>query len=356
MSDMEHYSSYYSIGMKVGVVIPMAHAATFRDWAIIHEVDEDLVTLQLSRDQLPENVGLHVGQILEVRSGKEGAAYSCRAIIVSEGTARQILLRLIGEIVTDELREFYRIDAFLPIKYHVSDEQHPEVLEKEWSARRKQRLDDEMSRKQQRWETCFSGTDTDLPAERRHQISTSGEGDEPDASWDSIIPLAANISGGGIRIVAHHNFVVGQYVPLEILVPSPRRIVEAVGQVMFLNSNAVLGNDRESYSVALKFIYIDERDRDAIVNHIAGVQLKRIRQLREHFSLGGGWEIDDNIAVESNGWKAMVRKIVIALILIYLVSLMVGYFQGYAINPSKGEIAQTFEKGIKRYLEKIGGK
>ena len=353
MSDMEHYASYFSVGMKVGVVIPMANAESFRDWAIIHELDEDLVTLQLSRDQLPESIHLHVGQILELRCGKEGEAYSCRAIIVSEGDASEVLLRLIGEIVTDELREFYRIDAFLPIKYYISKEQHPEVLESEWSTRRRQRLDDEMIRKQQRWESRLNVAGSDLPQER-HQMVPSDEGDELDPSWDSIIPLAANISGGGVRIIAHHNFTVGHYVPLEILVPSPRRIVEAVGKVMFSNRNAAMSGDRESYNVALKFIFIDERDRDAIVNHIAGIQLQRIRQLREHFSLRSNLDFEDTTSGLTSGWKLFARKAVISIALVSAILLVYGYFQGYMTNPPKGEIAQTFEQGIKRYLERIG--
>ena len=104
MNDFENYANYFSVGMKVGVGIPLANAGVFRDWAIISEIDEDLVSLQLSRDQFPLNVSLHVGQILDLRGGKDDSGYSCRAIIVAESPVREILLRLIGEIVSDELR------------------------------------------------------------------------------------------------------------------------------------------------------------------------------------------------------------------------------------------------------------
>src|SRR5690242_19510753 len=107
---MDQYASFFSAGMKVRVGIPLPDAEIFLDWAVIHEVDEDLVSLQLSRDQLPVGVTLHEGQIVDLRGGKDDAAYSCRAIIVFEGRESRVLLRLIGEIVTDELREYYRID------------------------------------------------------------------------------------------------------------------------------------------------------------------------------------------------------------------------------------------------------
>ena len=105
MSDMEPYSRYFPVGIKVGVGIPLPNAEVFKDWAIIHEIDEDLVSLQLSRDVLPVGVSLRYGQILELRGGIEGNGFCCRAIVVSEGDARELLLRLIGEIVSDELRD-----------------------------------------------------------------------------------------------------------------------------------------------------------------------------------------------------------------------------------------------------------
>lgn len=351
---MDHYVRFFPPGMKIGVGIPLPNAEIFRDWAVISELDEDLVSLQLSRDQLPAGVDLHVGQIVELRGGKNDSAYSCRAIIVSEGQARQVLLRLIGEIVTDELREFYRIDAFLPIKYYVSREQNPSVLSKEWQARRHKRLEDELIRKQERWDSSFVSGNTDLPPECPPEPTVSEPGDT-DSSWDTIVPLAASISGGGMRINAHQGFEAGEYVPLEIMVPAPRRIVEAVGRVVFCNRNCGQSGDRENFNVALKFVFIDERDRDAIVNHISSVQLKRIRQLREHFSLRAG--LDAEADAGDGGmpvWRSIVRNSIYAAVLAVITLMLFNYFRGYMQYHPKSEIEETFETGIKKYLKKIG--
>jgi len=296
---------------------------------------------------------LHVGQIVDLRGGKDDAAYSCRAIIVIEGRARVVLVRLIGEIVTDELREFYRVDAFLPIKYYLSREQNPDILKKEWQVRRQKRLADELLRKQQLWDVTFIAENSDLPPERR-QVQPAKEHDEYDASWDTIIPLAASISGGGIRIAAHQHFEEGQYVPLEILVPtSPHRIVEAIGKVVFVTRNYALPGDRESFNVALKFVFIDERDRDAIVNHIAKIQLKRIRQLREHFALREG--IDNPNDLEENvraRWTLFARNFLYMTVLFALLVMMYMFFNGYRIDHPKGEIEKAFESGINKYIKK----
>lgn len=355
-STTDIYASYFYVGMKVGVGIPTHNSETFRDWAQIHELDEDLVFLQLSRDKLPVNVSLHVGQILELRGSKDDSGYSCRAIIVSEGQKSKILLRLIGEIVTGELREFYRIDAFLPVKYYISDMQNPKVLEKDWIERREQRIAEELVRKQQPWDSRLITEKTTLPDERHQnpeEIEThTVETDETaDNSWDTIIPLAANISGGGIRIIAHHAFETGQYVPLEVLVPIPNHIVDAVAKVISVKRSQSEQNERESFEVALKFVNINERDRDAIVNYISNIQLKRIRQLRMQFPFRDSLSNEALPGVDK--FKA-VREVALGAILLAFLLLVAYYMWGYANNRPKHEIEEIFEKGIKNYLQQTG--
>lgn len=353
MSDMESYASYFSAGMKIGVSIPMAaDAGLFNDWARIHEVDEDLVVMQLSRDHLPEGVLLDVGQLIELKGGSDETGYNCRAIVVSEGEDRELLVRLIGEIVTAELREFYRIDVFLPVKYYISAEQRPKELENDWLARREKRLADELLRKQQRWESRLATVNADLPQERHLEQPEHGQGQDLDQSWDTIVPLAANISGGGIRIIAHHEFTIGQYVLLEILMPVPRRIVDAVVRVVFINRNPAVAGDRESYNVALKFVFIDERDRDAIVNHIAALQLQRLRQMREHYATRTAVDFtgEADEALQSRA-QLTARRLLSGLFFFLIVFILFYYFNDYVSHRPKGEIEQIFDNSVRRYQE-----
>jgi hypothetical protein len=352
MSDMDQYADSFAAGMKVGVGIPLPNAEVFNDWAIIHEIDEDLVSLQLSRDQLPVRVSLHVGQILELRGGKEGNTYSCRAIIVSEGHAKELLLRLIGEIVSDELREFYRIDAFLPIKYYISPEQQPEILMKQWAKRREQRIERELARMQRRWDSEFVDGTAELPQERRHEEDDSDDGEEE--SWDTIIPLAANISGGGLRIMTHQGFDQGEYVLLEILVPAPRRIVDCVVRVVFANRNYAAGDDYEYFNAGLKFVFIDERDRDSIVNHISSVQLKRIRQLREKYLFRSPLDMDEEESgppAAAINWVDIGKKMFLWAVMITIVVMLVNFFKNYAVEHPKNEIGEAFENALRKYIE-----
>ena len=374
MSDFDQYLEYFPVGLKVNVGIPVPGGETFHDWAIIHTIDEDLISLQLSRDTLPAGVKLKVGTILDIRTGNEVEGYSCRAIIVTEGYQREVLLRLIGEIVSSELREFYRIDAFLPIKYFISTEQSEIRLKAAWKEKREARITAEKERKQQEkkpWERLRQAPDTEeLPSEEFGEEGLwddTGEGQEQpdqsindtrDHSWDDVIPLAANISGGGVRMLLHHKFENDTLVPIEIYLPSEPepQVIDAVCVVAFANENYAASKQfsRTSYNTGLKFKFVDERDRDAIVSYISNVQLKRIRQMREQYLFRSGLNPEKAEITQEQRLKLIVKTgLLITIVIFALIGLTI-YFKNYAENRPKNEIELIFDKGFSEYLKKIG--
>jgi hypothetical protein len=354
MSDLELYATNFPVGKKVGVGIPTSEAYVFRDWAVILEIKEDLVTLQLSRDVLPVGVSLRNGSVFELSSGDKENGYSCRAIVVSEGAEKKLLLRLIGEIVSNELREFYRVDAYLPIKYFVSNEQNSDRLRKEWEERRERRLKLRSEQKEQRWKIILQpeadDTESRLSSEDSANDGLEQSAEDVDGSWDSIIPLAANISGGGLRIITHVGFEKGEYILLEILVPSPERVIDVVGRIVITNRNYSAGSDQEYFNTGVQFVYLDESDREAIVNYISTIQLKRIKQLREtymHLWLPGE---DENYVSSNNSLfqRPLTRNLLILLIL-SIISVLGSYFWHYSQSHPKGEIQRDFENSVKKY-------
>ncbi len=370
MSEYDKYIEHFPVGLKVNVGIPVPGGNVFHDWAIIHDINEDLVELQLSRDVLPAGVRLSMGAIIDIRAGKEDAAYSCRAIIVEEGYQRSVLLRLIGEIVSDELREFYRIDAFLPIKYFVTSETSENKLKKFCIEKRDERIAEEAERKlneKKPWERLRLPHQEEMPEEEMAEESSgedSGEGleetpleDTKDHRWDDVVPLAANISGSGVRMLMHRKFSIDDLVPLEIFLPlePDGKVVDALGKVVFANENIAAERQmhKPSFNTGIQFIYIDDRDQDSIVNYISNVQLKRIRLLREKY-LGRGIDSTEPEPTETEKKKQSVFRILQAVVVIAMLAGIMLYFKNYSENPRKNEIEVIFEKGFMDYLKKIG--
>lgn len=353
MSDTEQYDKYFSAGMKVGVGIPMQNDELFRDWAIINNIEEDLVEIQLSRDVLPVDVDMQTGKILELRCGKEGKGYSCNGIYASEGEAGTIYLRLTGDIKSNELREFYRIDAFLPIRIQIANDPNLDAVLKEWRIRKQKRLAEELQRKEEleqklrdlRFRTAEGEFDVEdhKPGEVAPKVVEELE--NIDHSWDDVIATAVNLSAGGFKFVTSDNYEIGDIIFQEVFLPvNPPRTMDSVARVVFKNRNNFSASDKEYFNVATQFLFIDERDRDTIVSHISNLELMRIRLLRQNLI-----PID---SYRSNGMSTPIKMICTGLFLLLMVILLAYYFQRYLHYDIKNEIQETFEGGIRKYLDR----
>ncbi|HEX9080307.1 MAG TPA: PilZ-like domain-containing protein [Desulfuromonadaceae bacterium] len=358
MSDPEQYASFFPVGIRVGVGIPMQNNELFRDWAIVRALDEDLAEVQLSRDVLPADVNMQTGKVLELHVGQAGKGYRCSGVYVSSGAEGTLFLRLTGEVNSSELREYYRIDTFLPFQFRVSEERTLDKVLQMWRDRREQRLVEEMERREEmrlkRREQIFRIAEGDVAEEGREGEQPApaplpeeeAESDHIDPVWDTVLATAVNLSAGGFKFVTADPFELGQIVFLELFIPtSPPRIMDSVGRVVFKNRNYFAGNDREYWNVAFQFLFIDERDRDAIVRLISNLELVRIRMMRQKSLLDDG-------AAAGRGFMGPLKMAVAGLLLIALIALIVGYMRSYSNSPTKNEIQETFESGIRKLLEK----
>jgi hypothetical protein len=130
-------------------------------------------------------------------------------------------------------------------------------------------------------------------------------------------------------------------------IPStPHRIMDGVARVVFKSMNYSFKDDKEHFNVALTFVLIDDRDRDAIVSHISHIESLRIRQKRQLPSF-----------VLKDGAKKLISPfkraiwIVFLSVLIYYISY---YFYDYKQRKTHNEIQDMFGNAVKKYREETG--
>ena len=312
---MSAFKEYFDIGSKVSVTIPMV-TGMLHDWAIVKAIDGDLVRLQMSRD-LPVDTSLPYGQIFDIRGGKE-SVNCCRAIIVSGGRSGMLSVRVVSEIDLDENRAFYRVDTFLPFKYFPSREQEPGKVATMWLAVKKLQHQIKAIKNNTSWHPPPSSTEGGTT----HQEMVGGgpvqmviaHETATDSSWDHVIPLAANISGGGIRFNSQQKFETGTFIHLEIFMPHPQRLVDAIAQVIFANST-LTGGGVEQFDTALTFTHIEEVDRDAIVSYSTYVQQSKIREANREY-------LSASIVVEQPSSDRYIRIAIIAFALLSFLTLV----------------------------------
>ncbi|RNC69040.1 MAG: PilZ domain-containing protein [Desulfuromonadales bacterium] len=315
--EISTYQKHFSYGLRVEVRIPRPNEGPFRDGAVISRFEEDLVELQLSRDVLPASARVETGTTIDIRTGKDGSAYCCRALIVSERQGAYLTTRLIGDVMPDEMRDFYRIDTYIPIFYQLPGDESPELV--------REQLQQQRSASQK-------------PANHAVPLQVcAGEATNP-------VPLAANLSGSGIRIRIHEELRPGSLIPLELhLRQIPPRTISTVGKVVHVNQLRTSEGAPLLYSTALRFLCIDKRDQEAVATFVAAEQREHLRTMR-----GGpsGFSCIGFTGVDSRGKPQ--RFAVTAAIILILAAIVTALVYS-RLTGTKGEIEETYEREIGKY-------
>lgn len=320
--EFSDYQKYFTAGLRVEIRLPRGQNEPFRDGAIITLQEEDLITLQLSRDALPEDVRSETGTVVDIRTGKEGCAYCCRAIIVAEREGAHLTARLIGSVVPDEMRDYYRIDTYIPIRYQLDIDASPEQLREAWRAKRypaQQTTNDAAP---------FSAEDETPPTTEPYRA----------------VPLAANLSGSGIRIRTHDELQTGTLLSLELYLPLENlEIVPVIAEVVNVTPLRTREGDTPLFNTALHYLCIDERDRDSIIRFISLEQLDRLRNHQ------GGTVSISSLDYASYSRRKRLLRLATTVGIILLFAAIAGALVYYRLNSPKGEIEQTFEQEIQKY-------
>lgn len=324
MAENPSYTKYFTLGSRIGISIPLAGGKFFNEWGTIWSFEEeDLIEFQLSRDLLPTEVVVELGTILELKTEANGVRYSSRGIVVATNGPSRYFIRIIGEVILDEIREYYRLDVFLPMTYRALPGLSAEEAETQWRERREQRL--------------------------REKLENSMRPAEPLSAGD-VHPTAANISGGGVRIRIPDEFKVDDLLDLQFFVPSSQTsketVIDIIGQVVYVNGSGNVEGRTQMFATAIRFLYIDERDRDQVIKFISWEQLQRIRQLRERY-----YPKDEEETPPSKS-----RKVIKTLFLLLVAGVVGGFLIDalidYHAHHEKSEIHKIFEQGLREYMKK----
>lgn len=94
--------------------------------------------------------------------------------------------------------------------------------------------------------------------------------DDEDAALNTV-QATANISGGGVRFPVAEKVPRGERLGMKILIEVDKPLIECVGEVV---GSYLLGRD---HSLALKFVAIENDDRDEIVAFCLAEQRRQLR-------------------------------------------------------------------------------
>lgn len=315
------YEEHFSTGMRIQVEIPLPEKRIFRDDAEIVSFHQDLLELRLSRAILPLAAILEIGTPLYVRTGKKGAGFRCRGIVVEYDTLSGLLIRLTGEVLSLNDREYFRIDVYIPLRYRL----HADA-------------DDTKTNREEIPEA--------VSCDYLGGQSTAATDSEP----ENPLPVAANLSGAGVRVHIPDRFNIDQLLELTLfLPPTYGGPITLSGQVVYVTQLCGAGDTRQIFDTALRFVDVDDPHRENLVKFIHHMQLEQLKRLREHSLQLPSAEL------KRTGWGCLsyrkkvllvLSAVVSALVIAWLVLALAGYYSG----KSKGEIEKTFEEQIRKLI------
>ncbi|HBA88380.1 MAG TPA: PilZ domain-containing protein [Geobacter sp.] len=265
--ELAQYAEHFPEGGRVRVSVPLEDGGVFPEWGVVASLERDLLQVDLSRDALPEHALLEQGQTLDLGLSTKTGGMSCRGVLVGEELdGHRLVLRLIEDVLPFEPREFFRQDVYLPLDYRVPPTQFPDDARMRWEERRR--------------EIEFAAQSPE-PGEPEELEDTREEIRARLEKRKAAPPIAANISGGGVRLNISEKLMPGMLVELSMYLPHPQRMLEIVGEVVEV---APLP-DGVRFSTALQYRFIDEADRDRLIGFITTRQLLQLSQMapRDNF-------------------------------------------------------------------------
>jgi len=319
--DILKYADVFSTGMRLEVELPLSEEKQFRDDAKIVFIHQDLLVLQLTREMFPESVILETGTEIHLRAGQKGKGYRCRAILLSRDSRSRFKIRLIGEMLPFNDREYFRIDVFIPLSYR------PHSDHGRWTTTEPEP------------ESCFRDDHTKV-----------GQA-EICATQKQPLPVAANLSGAGVRINIPERFEIDQLLDLKLYLPfGGASTMSLVGQVVHVIELNRAGDPHPLFGTALHFVSLDDSHRETLIGFIQRMQLKQIRRLRElsvpQGEQAGAGEVKPLVS------RRTLLRILWAILLTLLFASTILYLDNYRRNKTKGEIERTFEEQIQKIIER----
>ena len=338
-NEFEEYGRFFHEGLRVEIGIPVSREEVFRDWAIVTAYSDDLLGVELSRDQLPERVRITYGTILDVGVWRGPEVFTCRGIVTEKEGGKLLTMRLLGSVTLKDRRQYYRLNVPLRLKFALSD---PKMmtkwqLEKEWEERRQREMDAFQAR--------LGEYDAVLEPVLLRQRAPSVL---PPLTWHDCPDIRAIIGGGGIGFKIPVRKEPGDLLGLELHLPLyPFRIVHAVAEVVYVLEPFTLSKE-PAFHTGLKFHHLDERDRDHIFEYISQVELERLREMSDRRRVRATDEarLDRDVAQAKDRERS--SNVLFLLIVLLILTLLLAYLVLYKSKDQDNEIGRQFRDSLTR--------
>jgi hypothetical protein len=250
------YGNYYKVGQPVKVGVQLSSAGLRETNGEITSLQDDRVTVEI------------LGEMPSVLSGKKGASgffvsgwsgwgfFRCDAVLDGAVSSKELAFRLVGDVEEKQRREYFRLDILLPVRLEVPAIQSPVAIKERWNS--------------SRGLLANSPPPKMIPAGNAYRVELPDGGDIP--------PQSVNLSGGGLRLRMSSFIPLGDRVHVDLFLPiAPPRVITVVAEVLRCNELTLRLEKDPVFITAMRFIHIDEKDREVIIAYLFAEQRSQLQ-------------------------------------------------------------------------------
>lgn len=245
------YAKYIKPDQQTKIGIKLADNKFFDASGVVRSIEGDRLTLELIGNESAGERAVEPGTDVFIATWTGWSLCRCSAVLTQRINGRQVSLRLTGPVVERQNREYFRLDVSIPVSYTIPARQLLPDVHAEWAAVRgaMQRL----------------ATPVLMPCPDGFKV----------VGWDGgnvIEPQRVNLSGGGMRFKTLGYIAPETLVVVDLFLPLiPPRVIHTVAETLRCNE-IVLGRGGNNYITAMRFHFINERDRETIIAFIFAEQ------------------------------------------------------------------------------------
>ena len=254
------FEKIFRIGQPVKVGIHLAENLMLEEHAVIRGMEGDRMKLELWGSSLVERGGAETGAVVTVVADTGYSIYRCSASLEKETSGRTLSLLVSGAIREKQLREYFRFDLCLPVAYSIPEDQTLSSVITECRMNK------------------IRHRDIPPPVMQQYQDGFKV------VRWNDLtdlLPERVNLSGGGLRLRMPEYLEPGTLMQVNLFLPQVQpRVICEVAEVLRCDEMMLLWSKGNSYSTAMRFHCIEEKDRETIISHIFSEQRRSLQVMR----------------------------------------------------------------------------
>ncbi|HOP40594.1 MAG TPA: DUF5634 family protein [Geobacteraceae bacterium] len=247
-----NYEQYFKQGQPIKVNVRISANLVRESNGEISAITENRVRVEILGGEAPKALySLQPGSRISLSGWSGWGFYCCDAVLVEVVSTKQFDLRLEGNVEEIQRREYFRLDVSVPVVVAVPPQQTIASLSEQWETKKNQ--------------------NQDQPPPKMY-ATTSGYV-AVTSSREDIPPQEVNLSGGGVRLRLAYAIPLGTRIHVDLYLPlAPPRKISAVAEVLRCNEVTLRIEKTPVFITAVKFILIDEHDREAIIAYLFAEQ------------------------------------------------------------------------------------